>query len=191
MQAMEQLVDKHSSQLEYTRNENAFSFRINIISFLKNSKKTIGSVTNIYHNELMSATEIMNVSSDDIQDYVNELIDSLQEYRSLCSDDDTYNDSLRLTLINLFDQYTRLFKKVPEFDKVTIALQSVAILIKDNKVKNIIKAKNTEMARHIEELNTTIEAWIKDVIINQDSIDVHYSDHNIMSNCRLIEEDFS
>ena len=191
MQAIEQLVDKHSTLLDFSRSTNAFSFRINIISFLDNDKQSIQPITNLYQHELMSASELMIISSDDIQIYVDELNDALFDYRTLCSDDNTYNESLHLTLTNLFDQYARLFKKVPEFDRVSIALQSIVIIINDNKTKKFSKADNTQVIRHLEELNITIEGWIRDVIINQSSSDIHYSDHKIMNNCRVIEKDFS
>jgi len=190
IKAIEKLVDKHNNLLEYSRNQNAFSFRIDIVSFIDNSKKALNEV-NKYQNELMSASELMIISSDDILDYVNELQEALLDYRSLCGDDNSYNASLHLILVNLFDQYTRLFKKIPEFDRVSIALQSVALLIQDSKMKKFDKAKNTQMIRHLNELTTTIELWIEHVIIKQDSVDIHYNDHKIMSNCRLIEKDFS
>jgi len=190
IKAIEKLVDKHNNLLEYSRNQNAFSFRIDIVSFIDNSKKVLNEV-NKYQNELMSASELMIISSDDILDYVNELQEALLDYRSLCSDDNSYNASLHLILMNLFDQYTRLFKKIPEFDRVSIALQSVALLIQDSKMKKFDKAKNTQMIRHLNELSITIELWIEHVIIKQDSADIHYNDHKIMSNCRLIEKDFS
>ncbi|QOY55308.1 response regulator [Candidatus Sulfurimonas marisnigri] len=190
VETMESLVKKNSTLFEYAKNSKAFSFRINIVSFLAKEKKKNIEI-NQYQNELLSAYELMNISSDDLQFYVNELIDSLKEYRLLCQDDSTYNVSLRMTLINLFDKYTRLFKKVPEFDRISIALQSVAILIQNKDIKPFTKSKNTQMVRHIEELNVTIEEWIKNIITNQDSLDIHYDDHKIMSMCLLIEEDFS
>jgi len=58
-------------------------------------------------------------------------------------------------------------------------------------MKKSDKYKNTQIIRHLEELHITIEIWINDVITNQSSKDVHYSDHKIMSNCRQIEKDFS
>jgi len=131
MRAIEMLVDKHSTILEYAKNKNAFSFRVNMVSLLDNSKTSTHDKSNIYQNELISATELMRVSSDDIQEYVDELKDALDEYRLLCGGDNTYNELLNLTLVNLFDQYTKLFKKVPEFDRVSIALQSIAVLIKE------------------------------------------------------------
>jgi len=189
--AIEQLVDKHSSLLEYKRTTQAVSFRINITSFIQDKKTTLKNSENRYQNELMSATELMIISSDDLEVYVGEVQEALLDYRSLCNDDNTYNNSLRLTLITLFDQYTRIFRKVPEFDRVSIALQSVELLIKNAKSKKFTKAENTQLIRHIEELNITVERWIKDVIINQDTQDVHFCDSKIMSNSRLIEDDFS
>ncbi len=191
IKAVEVLVDKHSSLIEYTRNHNAFSFRIHIDSFIDNSGRTRPVKQNLYQNELVSAKELMIICSDDIEIYVNELHEALLDYRSLCNDDNTYNASMQLILKNLFDQYTRLFKKVPEFDRVSIALQSVAVLIKNSKMKKFDKDKNTQIIRHLEELHITIEIWINNVITNQSSKDVHYSDHKIMSNCRQIEKDFS
>lgn len=184
--AADLLVDKKHTLLEVCRNIDTFTFRINIVSFLTNrtGKKQ-------YENELISAVDLMNVSSDDIDEYITELNDALQEYRALCLSDSRYNESLRLTLINLFDQYTRLFKKVPEFDRVSIALQSIAVLIQDNKRKKFNELQNKDLINHIEELNKTIESWVKSVIINQNSKDVHYGDNKIMSHCRLIEKDFS
>ncbi len=191
IQAIEKLVDKHNNLLEYSRNNNAFSFRIDILSFIDSSKKLLKYKTSSYQHELMSASELMIISSDDILDYVNELQEALLEYKALCSDGNSYNASLHLILINLFDQYTRLFKKVPEFDRVSIALQSVAMLIKESKKKKFNKAQNTQMIRHLDELNINIEIWINDVILNQNSTDVHYNDYKIISSCRLIEKDFT
>jgi hypothetical protein len=191
MNAIELLVDKHSSLLEYTRNQNAFSFRIDIVSFMDNGKRVIQAEESSYQNELISATELMIISSDDIEIYVNELREASLDYKSLCIDNNTYNASLHLVIMNLFDQYTRLFKKVPEFDRVSIALQSVSTLIQDSKMKRFNKEENTQMIRHLKELNTVIEVWIQNVIIDQSSKDVHSRDHKIMKSCRLIEDDFS
>ena len=190
MKSIELFVDKHNSIVEYARNKHAFSFRINIVSFINNNNDIRKGNINRYQNELISAKELMTISSDDIQDYVGEVYEALKEYQALCNDDNTYNESLHLTLVNLFDQYTRLFKKVPEFERVTIALQSVAILIQKNKIKKFTKSENTEILSYLKELNINIDSWIKDVIVNQDSSDIHYSDYKIMSNCRLIEKYF-
>ena len=189
--AIEQLVDKHSSLLEYKRTNYAVSFRINITSFIQNQKSILKNESSIYQNEIISAKELMLISSDYLQEYVKEVQEALLDYRSLCNDDNTYNESLHLTLMTLFDQYTHLFKKVPEFDKVSIALNTVALLIKNSKNKKFAKAQNTQIIRYIEELNITIERWIKDVIVNQDSLDIHFKDNKIMSDCRFIENYFN
>jgi len=189
--AIEQLVGKHSSLLEYKRTTQAVSFRININSFIQTPEQKLQAEANEYQNELMSATELMIISSDDLEIYVDELEEALLDYKSLCKDDNKYNVSLYLTLTTLFDQYTRIFKKVPEFERVSIALQSVAAVIQASKNKKFNKAENTDVIRCIEDLNTTIEVWIQKVIINQDATDVHFSDHKIMSHCSLIEKSFN
>jgi len=179
--------DKNSI-VEYSSNKSAFSFRINIVSFLeKNNNQYVVS----YQNELISASELMMISTDDRGVYVSELRDSLHDYNLLCKDDSTYNVSLNLLLGNLFDKYTSLFKKIPEFDRVSIALQSIAILIKNNKTKKFNQAQNRELIKSLSKLNAIISSWIEDVIVNQDSEDVHYLDHKIMSVCSLIEEKFN
>ena len=179
--------DKNSI-VEYSSNKSAFSFRINIVSFLeKNNNQYVVS----YQNELISAYELMMISTDDRGVYVSELRDSLHDYNLLCRDDSTYNESLNLLLGNLFDKYTRLFKKIPEFDRVSIALQSIAILIKNNKTKKFNQAQNRELIESLSKLNDIISSWIEDVMVNQDSEDVHYLDHKIMSVCSLIEEKFN
>ncbi len=189
--AIEHLVDKHSSVLEYSRNSSAFSFRIDIVSFVRKNKEILKPELQSYQNELISATEFMIIVSDDILDYVEELEASLQEYRSLCNEDPTYNESLQLTLVNLFDQYTRLFKKVPEFDRVLIALQSIAVILYDNKTKKFNDSKNSKIIKHLKDLSLNIELWIENVIVKQVASDVHYLDYKIMSNCSQLEEDFS
>ncbi|MEA1918378.1 MAG: response regulator [Campylobacterota bacterium] len=187
---IEQLVDKHSALFEYKRDANVISFRINIISFIEPKQDVISDKPNKYQNELISATELMTISSDDLDIYVDELQDALLDYRSLCNEEAVYNISLRLTLVTLFDNYTSIFKKVPEFDRVSLALQSVALLIKNSKNKKFSKEVNSELIKQIEELNITIEQWIKKVIVKQNSSDVHSSDYKIISCCTALENIF-
>lgn len=189
VQAFESLIKKHDLLLEYSASSDAFSFRINI-AFIEKSTVALQKEV-LYRNELMSAAELMNVSSDDLEIYVQELQESLLYYRSLCNQDNEYNPSLQLLLANLFDQYTRLFKKVPEFERVSVAVQSVAILIKKAKTKKFDKVQNIKLIRDIEELNVIIETWIHYVITTQSSKDVHSDEYKIMNSCRVLEKYFS
>ncbi|MEA2098959.1 MAG: response regulator [Campylobacterota bacterium] len=191
IETMESLVKNNSTLFQYAKTDKAFSFRIDVVSFIDSGKKTIKAEQKLQAVELLSATELMIIVSDDILDYVNELNYALQEYKSVCESNDRYNLSLYETLMKLFEQYTRLFAKVPEFDKISIALESVMIIIQNNKTKTFDTLKNGQMITNIEDLNLNIESWIKNVIINQSSHNVHEDDHKIMSSCRLIEADFS
>jgi CheY-like chemotaxis protein len=189
--AIESLVGKHSTLLEYKRTTQAVSFRIYIAKFMQVNKEAKKQENPTYQNELMSATELMIVSSDDLVIYVDELKEALLDYKSLCDDDETYNTSLYMTLTTLFNQYTNLFQKVPEFDRISIALQSVESLIHSSKSKILTKEKNEQLIKDIEALNNTIEVWIGRVIISQTCADVHYSDHKLMNLCSKIENDFN
>ncbi len=187
IKSLEQLVDKHSSLLQYAKDENSCSFRVDIISFLAKHevKKTI------YKSEIVSATELLIVTSDDIFDYVNELNFALQEYRSVHIDEIFYNDQIHLALLSLFEQYIRLFKKVHNFDKVLIALQSVYVLLQNKEVKLFNNQESEMIFNNLETLNQIIELWIEEVITKQTSINVHYYDNQIMNSCRQVEKDFS
>jgi len=188
LSAIEKLVDKHSTLLEYKKTSKAVSFRIHIAKFIQVDK--IEKI-HIYQNELISAKELMIISSDDLKIYIKELQEALLDYRSLCNDDSTYNTSLYLTLVTLFDKYTHIFKKVPEFDKISIILQNIADLIHSSKNKTFTKSKNIQFIKHIEELNITIETWILNIIVDQSAMDVHYIDNKIINICRLLKDDFN
>jgi CheY-like chemotaxis protein len=189
--AIESLLDKHSNILEYKTTTKSVSFRIFIAKFIQVTKELKKENTNTYQNELMSATELMIICFEDIEVYVDELKEALLDYKSLCDDDETYNTSLYMILKTLIEQYINLFRKVPEFDRVSIALQSVATLINSSKNKKFTEEKNTQLIKDIEALNTTIEVWIESVIVKQECMDVHYDDHKIMNLCNVIENDFN
>ncbi len=190
IEAIEQLVDKQSSLLEYKKSNDALSFRVDILSSIDNRKENKLKKER-YQNELMSATELMIIISEDVNEFISELRVELLSYRSFCNDNNTYNDSLHLIIVNLFDQYIRLFKKIPGFDRVSIALHSVILIIEEKKYKIFDKANNIDMLRHLELLNVIIEGWIMEVITNQLSRDVHNHDHEIVKYCSLLEKDFS
>lgn len=188
---MKSLVKNNSTLFQYANNDDVFSFRIDSVSFIESNKKVIPAEQKVEVIELVSATELMIIASDDILDYVSELNYALQEYRSVCSNNDTYNSTLHNVMVNLFDRYIRLFNKMPDFDKISVALESVLIIIKAQQSKIFNSSKNAQMVIHIEELNSIIEKWIQNVVINQTSHNVHENDHIIMSSCRFIETDFS
>jgi len=190
MSVIENLVGKYSTLLEYKRTTNSVSFRICIAEFIqvKNEEKESEPV---YENEIMSAQELMIISSDDLDVYVNELQEALLDYNSLCIDDDTFNISLYMTLKTLFDQNMRMFRKVPEFDRVTDAIESVASLIDTSKNKKFTQEKNRSFIGNVAQLNITISEWVDNVILNQNSTDVHEFDDKIISICSTIKDDFN
>ena len=186
--AIENLVDKHRALLEYKRVNDVCSFRIDIISFIDNSSNINDKVE--YQNELISANELMIIASEDINEYIVELQEALREYETFCIDDDTYNDSLHLMMINLFDQYVKLFSKIPGFDRVSSSIRNVSEMIKEAKKHEFSKDENVKMIVDLQSLNIIITQWIDDVIINQECKDVHYSDSEIINMCNALEKDF-
>jgi len=188
VETMEKLVKHNTSLFNYSKNDSSFSFRIDIESFIE-KRKTIVKKEIIPKLELVSATELMIITSDDILDYVNELNYISQEYKSLSKNSDKYNDEFNNVLIQLFTQYLRLFKKVPDFIRVSIAIESVSVKI-ENRNGTFSTMKYKEIITHIEKLVSHINTWIQDVIIKQDKQDVHDCDYKIMNSCRLIEQDF-
>ena len=173
--------------IEFERNANVFSFRIDMVLFTTNSSKD----DKLYQNELIGSSEMLISCTDEIEEYTNELKEDLENYKSLRKDDFTYNDSMKLMLTSLFDKYIMLFNKLPEFDRVFLALQSVDASVKRSQRDSFSKSQNTEIIRHIDELNLEIEEWIDTVIIRQECKDVHYKDFKIVSICSLLEEDLS
>ena len=186
---IEDLVDKHSNLLKYKRNTQAVSFRISVVKFMQ--LKDENTNTQIYQNELISAYDLMIVSSDDLEIYVEELKEALSDYKSLCVDDDTYNSSLHMILTTLFNQYTSIFKKVPEFDRISIALQSVTSLIDLSKNKLFSPNENELLIKNIDSLNAIVSLWVEKVIVTQESRDVHEYDYQIMNICSELEKSFN
>ncbi len=187
---MEKLVKNNFTRFNYSSSSDIFSFRIDIASFIDSVKDN--SVEEVVEEiEVTSATELMIIASDDILDYVNELNYDLQEYKSLARNNNRYDKESYLLLVQLLNQYIRLFKKVPNFDRVSIALESVVLVIEKAGLKSFSDSEYMDINNHMKELNDNINNWIQCVIINQDRHDVHDIDYIIMDSCRLIEKDFS
>jgi len=187
VETMEGLIQNHSTLFQYAKNDNSFSFRIDTISFI-DTPKVIVAEQKPQVVELVSATELMIIVSDDIFDYVKELNFALKECKSL-SKGDIHNIELHHSLILLLNQYIKLFANIPDFNKVSIALESLLMNIqsKENKFLNNTK----DIIIHMKELNNCMENWINSVVVNQISHDVHKDDNKIVDNCRLLEKDFS
>jgi len=191
VETMENLVKNNSTLFQYAKDENTFSFRIDIVSFIDTPTKTIEPEQKEQVVELISATELMIIVSDDILDYVNELEHIFLEYDSISRYTNSFNPKLYKVLVDLFYQYIKLFKNLPDFNKVTVALESVLINIQKDDKKLFDAKTDDTILNHVKTLNSQIKKWIRDVIVNQISKDVHENDENIVGLCRLIEKDFS
>ena len=191
IQAIEYLVKKHTNLVKYKRKEDTISFRINIRAFLFTPKRILIDDVGKYKKELISATELMENCSQEVLQEINTIEEALLDYRAIHEENYKYVTSLNLVLVKLFDNYAKLFKKVPEFDRVLIALQSVAVLIKESNSEKFDSLINSKLINNIEELNIVVETWIQNVIVNQDSHDIHDNDSKIMDICKVIEESFS
>jgi len=191
IQAIEYLVKKHTNLVKYKRKEDTISFRINIRAFLFTPKRILIDDVDKYKDELISAAELMENCSQEVLQEINTIEEALLDYRAIHEENYKYVTSLNLVLVKLFDNYAKLFKKVPEFDRVLIALQSVAVLIKESNSEKFDSLINSKLINNIEELNIIVETWIQNVIVNQDSHDIHDNDSKIMDICKVIEESFS
>jgi len=190
VETMEGLVKNNSTLFQYAKNEDSFSFRIDTVSFI-DTPKAIVAEQKPQVIELVSATELMIIVSDDIFDDVHELEHLFLDYESLSKEHITYNIKLYQLVVNLFHQYVKLFAKLPDFSKVTVAIESLLINIQKNNETLFNNTKDDAIVVHIQDLNNQIESWIKKVIINQISQNVHEDDNIIIDSCRLIEKDFS
>jgi len=189
---MESLVKNNSTLFQYAKKNQSFSFRIDTVSFLENptienSKPSIVEEKKI---ALVSAVELMIIVSDDIVEYVKELNSTLQDYKSICMSS-SYDEMLHQALVTLFEQYIGLFTNIPEFNKLSVALENILLIMENNKSKLLNNEIHEQKIAHIKELNSYIEKWIKDVILTQTSHNVHENDDKIVDICRLIEKDFS
>ena len=189
--AMKHLLKTSKTFYQYKKEGENFSFNIEIFSHLDNEENKKSDESHSIVNETISARELMKMVSKDIVADANNLKVLLKEYSTLCSNERIYSVELKHILHNLLNTYVMLFKKLPNFDKIYIALQSVSIAIKLNEMIQFDKTTNEIVIKHIRELNANIDNWIDNVIINEVSDDIHYNDYNIMSNCRLIEKDFN
>ena len=182
------LVVKYNTLIEYKMVNNVFSFRIDIVSFIDNKMKKKEEI--IYQNEVVSANELMIIVSDDIDEYIDDVKEALKEYESFCTDNNKFSNALYLIIINLFDQYQKLFTKVPEFEIVFESIESLSSVIKEEKEHRFKESDNLRMLDNLASLNILIDEWIDEVIVNQESKDVHCYDVKIIDICSLIEEDF-
>ena len=191
VEAMKHLLRTSKTFYQYKKEGENFSFKIEIFSLLDTEENQKNDEIHSASNETISARELVKIVSKDIVVDAKNLKILLKEYSTLCSKERVYTTELKHLLDNLLNTYVMLFKKLPNFDKIFIALKSVSIAIKLNKMTKFDKITNDIVIKHIRELNSNIENWIDNVIINKVSDNIHYNDYNIMSNCRLIEKDFN
>jgi CheY-like chemotaxis protein len=183
-------VFKNSTVFEYKSSEDIFSLRIALKSFVIHHAKSEEPKKYPYQHEMLSAQDLMLMSSDELDEYVNEVHEALEEYKALREGETLYTESIRFVLLNLFDQYTGLFKKIPEFDRVSFALQNIAIRIKQCKPHEMAVTHHGDFFSKIEQLNHCIEMWTEHLIVEKDAQDIHYLDYDIMNICASLEEIF-
>jgi CheY-like chemotaxis protein len=184
------LASKHSSLIEYKKSEEAFSFRINLNSFVEVADSLQKEEITPFENELVLAIELIEVCGDDIYKPISDIKKEIKEYKVFCGGGYKFNDALHASIIRLFQNYTLLFSKITPFEKIALLFSNLEMKFKVLDISILNDQYYNELMRYVDELNLLISQWIKDVIITQESMDVHYMDFQIMNVCKNLENLF-
>lgn len=181
------LVSKHSSLIEYKKNENTFSFRINLHTFIEIKEPVKEVNINSFENELLFATELVKACGDDIYKPVSNIKKQIKEYKVFCGNGDSFNSTLYINTIKLFEDYNSLFSKLPQFEKIASLFIHLKETLNVLELHTLNDQQHYEIIKNTEALNILISQWIKEVIITQESADVHFLDLKILSVCKRLE----
>ena len=189
IETIQHLVSKNPILFQYAQNNNAFSFRINIVA-LEQTKSNQNEIFST-KTKLVSAEELNRLISSDILKYAQEINYKIHEYKALSKKIYTYNKIISIKLVNLLEQYSVLFQRVNQFESVCIALKDLLDETQSIDIKNIDKLNHAELMKYFNALNSNIEDWVIAVLSNKTSANIHYNDENIITNCKLINKEFN
>jgi len=181
------LASKHSSLIDYKKSDTAFSFRIDINTFIETPESLQDEGITPFENELLFATELIEACGDDIYKPISDIKKEIKEYKVLCSAGYKFNAALHTNVTALFKNYTLLFSKVPQFDKIELHFITLNKKIIKLEPSLLNDEERNNLIEYINELNFLTSQWIKDVVITQESADVHFLDFDILSVCKKIE----
>jgi len=188
--SFESLVSKHSSLIEYKKSDSAFSFRIDLNSFVQLSSTLIEEKITPFENELLFASELIEACTEDIYKPISDVKKEVKEYKACCSAGHNFNNALHSNIIKLFQKYELLFIKIPQFEKFANLFSNLIVQTKKSDLLSLSDEQHSELLENINKLNILIARWIKEVVVTQESADVHFLDFEILSISKKIENNF-
>ena len=185
--SFDSLISKNSSLIEYKKNKNIFSFRINLNSFIEVSPTLLKEEITPFENELFLASELIESCGDDIYQPISDIKRGVKEFKVFCDSGYKFNSVVHTNIIEIFKNNALLFSKISNFEKIALLFNNLAVSME---LDSLADSQYQELMLYVEELNPLISQWIKEVVITQESVDVHFLDFEMMNVCKKVENIF-